>query len=127
MRAALLLFVVVSLACGETAPCPTAAPEAPPAPAGDETPAEPTAPEAPTPEPEGTVFLDGTPEVPASLRERLAQYQELRSASLLGIADDGNGVLVATRFAETAQLHFVGSPLGARRQLTYADEPITSA
>ena len=126
MRVLLCLALVVSLGCGEP-PCPPAAPEAP-EPAGDETPVvveEPTPEAPPAPEPEGTVLLDGTPEIPASLRERLAQYQELRSASLLGIADDG--VLVATRFAETAQLHFVGAPLGARSQLTFAEEPITSA
>jgi dipeptidyl aminopeptidase/acylaminoacyl peptidase len=126
MRLLLALALVGSLGC-EPPPCPPAAPAAP-APVGDEAPVastEPTPEAPPAPEPQGTVFLDGTPEVPASLRERLAQYQELRSASLLGLADDG--VLIATRFAETAQLHFVASPLGARRQLTFAEEPITSA
>ncbi len=129
MRASLIFLLVAALlGCGEP-PCPPAAPAAP-APSGDETPIAETSAEVPEtvpPGPEGHVLLDGTPEVSAVLRERLAQYQELRSASLLGVSDDGVGVLVSTRFAETAQLHFVGAPLGARRQLTYADEPITSA
>lgn len=121
-------IVGVLSACAD-APCPTV-PAAPPPP-GDEAPAAEPVVDATDPEPEAQptrgVHLEGTPEIPASHRERLAQYQELRSASLLGLTDDGQQVLVATRFAETSQLHWVAQPNGARKQLTFADEPIASA
>jgi dipeptidyl aminopeptidase/acylaminoacyl peptidase len=88
--------------------------------------------EATLDEPEGedagpTVVLDGTPEIPASLRARLDQYTNTRRASLAGIAPDGGSVVVLTRFAETAQLHHVASPMGARTQLTFTEEPVRGA
>lgn len=92
--------------------------------AGAEAPSEgAAAPEADGP----TVVLDGAPEVPEALRARLNQYTNTRSASLAGIAPDGDGVVVLTRFAETAQIHSVASPLGARTQLTFTDEPVRAA
>jgi dipeptidyl aminopeptidase/acylaminoacyl peptidase len=36
-------------------------------------------------------------------------------------------MLVGTRFGNTAQIHQVASPLGMRRQLTFFDEPVSSA
>ena len=74
-----------------------------------------------------TVVLDGTPEIPAALRARLNQYTNTRSASLAGVAPDGSSVVVITRFAETAQLHQVAGPMGARTQLTFTEEPVRGA
>ncbi|MGE3636310.1 MAG: alpha/beta fold hydrolase, partial [Sandaracinaceae bacterium] len=74
-----------------------------------------------------TVVLDGVPEVPDELRARLNQYENTRSAALASIAADGRSVVVLTRFAETAQIHEVREALGARRQLTFNDEPVRGA
>ncbi len=70
-----------------------------------------------------TLRLEGTPEIPAAMRQRMRQYLSTRRASLSDISADGKKVLVSTRFGETAQLHLVASPKGARSQLTFLDEP----
>lgn len=74
-----------------------------------------------------TLVLDGVPEAPAALRERMAPYLDSRAADVTGISDDGRALLVTTRFAETAQVHLVRGPLGARRQLTFRKEPVQAA
>ena len=82
------------------------------------------APDAGTPESrtDGALVLRGIPRVPDEVRERLRRYQNVRRTSLLGWYD--GGALIATRFGETAQLHFVEQPGSARHQLTYFDEPV---
>lgn len=72
----------------------------------------------------GNLVIENIPEIPASLMERLEQYQNVRSAGFAGWASDSKGVYILTRFSETAQVHFVGQPGGARRQLTFYKEPI---
>jgi len=66
----------------------------------------------------------GVPAVPPELPERLRQYQAVRNASFRGWYPDGNGILIATRFAETNQLHRVTAPGGRREQLTFQTEPV---
>jgi protease II len=73
---------------------------------------------------EGNLVLDGVPEVPPDVVERVRPYLETRSADVRGISTDGTKLLVTTRFGETAQLHWVASPMGARTQLTFAADPI---
>ncbi len=73
------------------------------------------------------LLASGVPEIPAPLAERLAQYLEPRSAALLDVTADGGAVLVSTRFGDTAQLHLVERPQGARTQLTFSREPIRAA
>ena len=74
----------------------------------------------------GTLVLEGIPEVPAELEARLDQYSNVRSASLGGWHPSQPGILVTTRFGETSQVHWVAEPGGARRQLTFFDEPVGS-
>jgi len=74
----------------------------------------------------GNLVLENVPVTPDSVRERLIQYQNVRSASFQGFTPEG-GILIATRFAEVPQIHEVKMPLGARSQLTYAAEPIGGA
>jgi len=71
-----------------------------------------------------SLLQSGVPEVPRGLRDRLGQYQNARSASLLDVMPDGSAALISTRFASTAQLHLVEQPMGARQQLTFGEEPI---
>jgi dipeptidyl aminopeptidase/acylaminoacyl peptidase len=73
------------------------------------------------------VWVSNVPPVPPELRQRMDQYLEARAASLVDVSPDGAQVLIATRFADTSQLHVVESPMGARTQLTFTDEPITQA
>jgi len=72
----------------------------------------------------GQLVMEGIPEIPPALEERTLQYQASRSAAVVGWAADGNGVFISTRFGETSQVHFVATPGGARRQLTFFREPV---
>lgn len=72
---------------------------------------------------DGTVVLEDVPEVPARISEDLRRYQNVRSAGLIDWTADGSGIVVSTRFGDTYQIHRVEMPGGARRQLTFYDEP----
>lgn len=65
------------------------------------------------------------PEIPQEIAESLSPYQNLRSAKFVEWFREG--MLVSTRFGDTNQLHYVEKPLGARRQLTFENEPIDDA
>lgn len=73
----------------------------------------------------GSLVLENIPEIPAPLIERMNQYQNIRSAGLGSWTPDGNGILMLTRFGETAQLHQIDFPGGARKQITFFKEPVS--
>jgi dipeptidyl aminopeptidase/acylaminoacyl peptidase len=73
----------------------------------------------------GNLVIEGIPDVPADLRERLLQYQNTRSAGFADWLPDSKGILISTRFGETSQLHIVNTPMGMRRQVTFYDEPVS--
>ena len=75
----------------------------------------------------GNIVTENVPALDAALGERLNAYLNARAASVLDWTADGKGLLISTRFGETAQLHLVEGPMMARRQLTFANEPITQA
>jgi dipeptidyl aminopeptidase/acylaminoacyl peptidase len=70
------------------------------------------------------ITVENVPVIPPELRERLEQYQAVRSAAFRGWAPDGKGMLIATRFANTTQLHRVYEPGGRREQVTFYGEPV---
>ena len=65
------------------------------------------------------------PVVSAEVVTKLSQYQSTRTAAFRGWAPDGNGMLISTRFGNSAQLHLVTQPGGRREQLTFVDEPVS--
>ena len=75
----------------------------------------------------GNLVLDGVPEIPESVFDRLNQYQNTRSASFEDWDPSGNGMLILTRFGNTNQVHLVSEPGGHRRQITFLKEPISEA
>ncbi len=75
----------------------------------------------------GNLVIENVPEVPEHVAERIGRYENTRSAFLTGWHPGGQGILVSTRFGETNQVHWVREPGGARRQLTFFDEPIGDA
>ena len=85
--------------------------------------AQSTAPTIPVPE---TIRAEGVPPIPASVRQALNRYQNIRSASFQDWASDGSGMYVITRFADVPQVHFVAAAGGARTQLTFLDERVLS-
>lgn len=70
------------------------------------------------------ITAEHVPVVPDELSEQLRQYQNVREAGFRGWSPDGKGVLIATRFGNTTQLHRVTEPGGRREQVTFLDEPV---
>ena len=56
----------------------------------------------------------------------MRRYTESRAATLADWHPTRREVLISTRFGNTPQLHRVAMPLGARQQVTFYDEPVTS-
>jgi len=84
----------------------------------------PSATQVPTVAPGENLVVDGIPAIPASLAETAGQYAENRFAFLSDWHPSRREILIATRFANTAQIHWVAMPGGARRQLTFFQEPV---
>ncbi|MFQ5865380.1 MAG: S9 family peptidase [bacterium] len=75
----------------------------------------------------GNLVIEGIPEIPQRIVDRLLQYQNTRSASLQDWHPSGEGILISTRFGETTQIHWVKTPGGARQQITFFNEPVGGA
>jgi dipeptidyl aminopeptidase/acylaminoacyl peptidase len=74
----------------------------------------------------GNLVLDNVPSVETPLTNRLDDYLNSRGASFVDWLPD-DSLLIATRFGDTEQLHRVSAPMGAREQLTFFREPVTTA
>ncbi|MEM1188375.1 MAG: prolyl oligopeptidase family serine peptidase [Pseudomonadota bacterium] len=74
----------------------------------------------------GQLIMEDVPAIPAQIVTDLRRYQSVRAASFADWTEDGEGIFVATRFGDVRQLHRVDFPGGARRQLTFFDEPLGS-
>jgi dipeptidyl aminopeptidase/acylaminoacyl peptidase len=92
-----------------------------------QTPAAPAAAPAAVIAPPPSLVADGIPPVPVAVAAAVRRYTEARSAGLADWHPTRRALLVSTRFGNTPQIHEVAAPLGARRQLTFFDEPITGA
>ncbi len=86
--------------------------------------AAPATPVVPKPD---ALTADGMPAVPAALAAKTRPYMEFRSASFSGWHPADKSMLIATRFANTAQVHRVAMPGGARKQLSFEAEPVPGA
>lgn len=72
----------------------------------------------------GNLIMEDVPPIPAEIKDDLNRFQNVRSAPHRAWTADGKSVYVSTRFGDVSQLHQVMMPGGARRQLTFFDEPI---
>jgi len=70
---------------------------------------------------------EGVPPVPAALAATVARYTNIRYASFASWDPDRREMLISTRFADVPQLHSVKFPGGARYQLTFFPDPVSSA
>ncbi|HVH83993.1 MAG TPA: S9 family peptidase [Steroidobacteraceae bacterium] len=115
------------LAIGAAAVAPlSAAPEpSPAAPAEATQPATQMPPLLPRRE-HGNLVFDNIPAPDPAFAARVARYLQSREATFLDWLPDGS-LLVATRFAETEQVHRIAAPLAAREQLTFYPEPVSFA
>ena len=71
----------------------------------------------------GDLAIEGIPEIPAELKQRMRRYQFSRGAAFAGWTADGR-IAITTRFGNTSQMHVVDRAMGARRQITFFDEPV---
>jgi dipeptidyl aminopeptidase/acylaminoacyl peptidase len=67
---------------------------------------------------------ENLPPITPETRASAGRYLESRTAVFHGWLPGTREMLVTTRFADTAQVHHVKMPGGARRQLTFGREPI---
>ncbi|MEG0927486.1 S9 family peptidase [Chryseobacterium sp.] len=65
--------------------------------------------------------------IPKSLGQAIKKYSEGRNASLADIHPNGKEILAVTRFGSTNQLHKIITPMGARKQITFFEEPVNTA
>lgn len=84
----------------------------------------PVAAEIPRP---AALSADGMPSVPDALAEATRPYMEYRTAGFVGWNAADRSMLIATRFANTNQLHAVSMPLGVRRQISFEPEPVNGS
>ncbi len=71
------------------------------------------------------LVADGVPPITPELKADAGRYLEFRAAGFTGWHPAKRELLISTRFADTAQLHAVQIPGGARRQLTFSPEPVS--
>src|SRR5688572_3259667 len=69
-------------------------------------------------------LVEGIPPIQRDVIERAARYTEFRAALPPSWHPVRREMLIATRFADTAQVHYVKMPGGARTQMTFSKEPI---
>lgn len=73
------------------------------------------------------LIADGMPEIPAELASATRPYMENRGAGFVGWNPADKSMLIATRFGNTTQIHRVATPMGARKQITFEEEPVGRA
>jgi dipeptidyl aminopeptidase/acylaminoacyl peptidase len=76
--------------------------------------------------PESLVLTD-VPKIPVSLAETAGRYGSYRSAALTDWHPTRREMLISTRFGDTPQLHVVKTPGGARQQITFFPDAVTTA
>ncbi|MCK4698879.1 MAG: PD40 domain-containing protein, partial [Bacteroidales bacterium] len=75
----------------------------------------------------GNLVIEEIPEIPQRIIDRMYQYQSTRFAEIEGWTVDGKEMIISTRFGETTQLHLIKKPGGARKQITFFQEPVREA
>jgi dipeptidyl aminopeptidase/acylaminoacyl peptidase len=77
--------------------------------------------------PNENLVAEGIPKIPAALADTVMRYGEFRAASFTSWHPERREMLIATRFADTAQVHQVKTPGGARTQLTFFPDRVANA
>jgi dipeptidyl aminopeptidase/acylaminoacyl peptidase len=76
--------------------------------------------------PPESIVAENVPKIPASMAETAGRYGAYRSAGLADWNPAKREMLIATRFGDTPQLHLVSAPGGARQQLTFFPDAVSS-
>ena len=72
----------------------------------------------------GNLVLENIPVIPATLKQRMEQYNNVRSAEFQDWDPHSTGMLITTRFGNTTQIHHVAQPGASRKQITFFREPV---
>ena len=83
--------------------------------------------EEPSIRPNDNLVLNGIPPIPVSVADKARKYTESRQAKFASWNPAMRAMLILTRFAETAQVHLVSMPGGARKQLTFFPDRVADA
>jgi dipeptidyl aminopeptidase/acylaminoacyl peptidase len=78
-------------------------------------------------QPTENLIVDGLDPIPLALTKELNKYTNVRSSGFADWHPKRREMLMSTRFGNTSQLHYLSMPLGARKQLTFFDEPVGGA
>src|SRR5437867_1537165 len=73
------------------------------------------------------LVVEGIPNVPDMLVEKVRPYMEARSAGFVSWNPTRTEMLIITRFGNTPQLHLVKMPGGDRKQLTFFPDRVGNA
>jgi dipeptidyl aminopeptidase/acylaminoacyl peptidase len=77
--------------------------------------------------PNENLVAEGIPKIPAALADSVGRYSEFRAATFANWHPSKREMLIETRFADTAQVHQLKFPGGARTQLTFFPDRIAGA
>ena len=77
--------------------------------------------------PNENLITENIAPIPKELAQKVKKYSESRGASLIDIHPVNDEIIMNTRFGSTNQLHQLIQPLGARKQITFFEEPVNSA
>ncbi len=77
--------------------------------------------------PGDTLVVEGIPPISRSLAARAARYTEFRLAINLDWHPRRRELLLSTRFGETAQIHWIKTPQGDRKQMTFFADRVGGA
>jgi dipeptidyl aminopeptidase/acylaminoacyl peptidase len=77
--------------------------------------------------PNENLVAEGIPKIPVSLADAVRPYAEVRTANFFSWHPARREMLIATRFADTNQVHLVRMPGGDRRQLTFFPDRVAYA
>src|SRR5262245_3229464 len=77
--------------------------------------------------PTDNLVTENIPKIPASLVEGVGRYTEFRAAGLADWHPTKREMLITTRFGDTAQIHQLKFPGGARTQLTFFPDSVGEA
>ena len=78
-------------------------------------------------QPNSALIVEGIPPIPAAIAEQAERYTQVRSAGFLDWHPARREMLIGTRFGDVPQVHRVLAPGGARTQLTFYPDRVTSA
>ena len=77
--------------------------------------------------PNENLITENIAPISKELAQKIKKYSESRGASLVAIHPTKNEIIIGTRFGSTNQLHKVIQSLGARKQITFFEEPVNNA